>query len=209
MSMTDTLPRLSEEQKAALLERDKKAEAERKKVLAEKLARQRSQNAQRFWNAMTPEQRVAHNQKVSEGKRNKGLPKTPGPGWRKGERHYLSKLTEAQVREIYASPDVAEVVAEKYGIDVSSVRCIWRRETWKHLDLPHVERKDRRRSDKPRPPKAPPRISKELREEVLACPYEDTRELAKRLGMHWFDVATIRLKANGGYNRLKDERPWK
>ena len=55
----------------------------------------------------------------------------------KGEHNGRSKLTEAQVREIYSlkGKKTARQVANNYQIGHSMVICIWNGKSWKHLNL--------------------------------------------------------------------------
>ena len=54
----------------------------------------------------------------------------------KGERQHLSKLTEADVRQILSKPRVhgdGKRLAEKYGVATSTMCKILRREMWEHV----------------------------------------------------------------------------
>lgn len=162
-----------------------------------------------WWSSLSPEQRAEQARKISAGRKIKT--KRDKPGHIRGETHHLSKLTEDQVREINFSLDTADALAAKFNVNVDAIRNIWRGETWQHLNLPRIKHPDRRTKpehEKKTKPNGEPRVSNELKEEILAHPHEDTRKLAERLGLHWFDVATIRLKNNGGYNRLREDRKW-
>lgn len=164
----------------------------------------RSQITRRWYASLTPEQKAEQAKKISEA-RKKGVKKEKR-GHARGVKHYLSRLTEDQVREINASQEKASDVAKKYGVSVTAVRNIWTGETWKHLKLPRLNRPDlriQRRTKKPEISKTEPRISPELRAEILAHPFEGTQELAQRLGLHYFDVATLRLKHNGVYRKCQ------
>lgn len=157
-----------------------------------------------WYASLTPEQKAEQARKISAGR--KSAEKIVRPGHRRGEGHYLTKLTEAQVREINARTETAEAVALEFGVSPSTVRNIWSGETWKHLKLPKVDRPDRRtkpEDEKKTKMKVEPRVSNELKEEILANPWEGTHELAQRLGLHYFDVATIRLRHNGVYRRCQ------
>lgn len=52
---------------------------------------------------------------------------------RGGERNTNVKLTEAEVRDILASPLKSPALANQYGVAHSTIRRIRRRETWGHL----------------------------------------------------------------------------
>jgi len=195
MRSADRIALDSSEEKA-----DREKELERRKNY-------RSGLMKKWWASLTPEQHAEQVLKIRVNRQNRV--KREKPGHIRGERHYRAKLTEVQVREINISQEPPAEIAVRYGVTVKVIRAIWTGKTWQHLQLPRVEHLDRRtkpESDKKPKIKAEPRISKEMRKQVLACPLEDTRQLAERLGMHWFDVATIRLKDNGSYKRLKDDR---
>ncbi len=51
----------------------------------------------------------------------------------RGEKQHLSKLTEEKVREIRASPMSVRALADKYGMDKSSIYDIRGGLTWKHV----------------------------------------------------------------------------
>lgn len=51
----------------------------------------------------------------------------------KGERHGLSRLTDAQAREILESDEKATVIAARMNVNAQAVRRIRRGETWAHL----------------------------------------------------------------------------
>ena len=50
-----------------------------------------------------------------------------------GEKHGLSKLTEAAVRAIRADSRIHREIAADYGVDRSAVSQVMRRETWGHV----------------------------------------------------------------------------
>ena len=50
-----------------------------------------------------------------------------------GSRHYLSKLTDADVREIRAAGGPQSAIAARYGIHQSAVSYIKSRATWAHV----------------------------------------------------------------------------
>lgn len=55
---------------------------------------------------------------------------------RRGEKHHLRKLCEAEVRQIYAMAHAGQnqtEIAKLYGVDPSSVSNIKRRRNWSHL----------------------------------------------------------------------------
>ncbi len=51
------------------------------------------------------------------------------------EHRNASKLTEAQVREIYHSQLSQRIIASMYPVNQTCVSKIKRRETWSHLDM--------------------------------------------------------------------------
>lgn len=192
MRLEDIIARSSGEEKAQY----ERALEERKK--------ERGKMTASWYAALTPEQKAEQARKISAGRKSKE--KRAKPGHKRGEGHHLTKLTEAQVREINSRTESAEVVAKEFGVSASAVYNIWTGETWKHLNLPKIERKDLRVKpdhEKKHKEKVAPRISNEIKEEILANPWEGTHELAQRLGLHYFDVATIRLKHNGVYRKCQ------
>ena len=52
----------------------------------------------------------------------------------KGENGPSAKLTEAQVREIRASKETHQQIADRFGVSRINVRMIRSRKTWKHLE---------------------------------------------------------------------------
>lgn len=52
----------------------------------------------------------------------------------RGEKMPLAKLTEDQVRQIRADRRSSNAVAKDYAVSSASIRCIRRRETWKHVE---------------------------------------------------------------------------
>lgn len=57
----------------------------------------------------------------------------------RGEKNPAALLTEEQVREIWMLPHQrAYKVAEKYGLDHSTIHLIWKRKHWGYLDLPEL-----------------------------------------------------------------------
>lgn len=52
----------------------------------------------------------------------------------RGERHGSCRLTEVQVREILASGEKQQVLADRYGVSHQLIWRIRKREIWKHLD---------------------------------------------------------------------------
>lgn len=50
-----------------------------------------------------------------------------------GERSARSKLTEKQVEEIRSSGLLGRELAEQYGVAISTIYTVRRRETWKHV----------------------------------------------------------------------------
>lgn len=190
--LEDIIARSSGEEKAQY----ERALEERKK--------ERGKMTASWYASLTPEQKAEQARKISAGR--KSAEKKVRPGRKRGEGHHLSKLTEAQVREINSRTGSAEAVAKEFGVSASAVYNIWEGETWTHLNLPLIDRPDRRlksEHEKKHKVKAEPRISNEIREEILANPWEGTHELAERLGLHYFDVATIRLKHNGVYRKCQ------
>lgn len=61
----------------------------------------------------------------------KGRHVVPHP---RGAEHHDSRFTEADVRRIRASAASSADLAEVYGVNVSSIRRIRSRKTWKHLE---------------------------------------------------------------------------
>jgi hypothetical protein len=51
----------------------------------------------------------------------------------KGEQHYLSKLTEAQVKEILKSTEKNITLAKIYKVAPPTIYDIKKRKTWKHI----------------------------------------------------------------------------
>lgn len=177
--------------------------------LLEERKKYRSEVLKTWWSSLSTEQRAEQARKIRIGR--KRPTKRDRPGHTRGETHHLSKLTEDQVREINFSMETADALAARFSVRADAIRNIWRGDTWQHLNLPRIKHHDRRTKpehEKKNKPNGEPRVSKELKEEILANPHEDTRKLAERLGLHWFDVATVRLNHNGGYNRLRENRKW-
>lgn len=54
-------------------------------------------------------------------------------GVSRGEKHGRAKLTEAQIREIRASPGPSRIIAEKYGVSGRQVRDIRAGRVWRHV----------------------------------------------------------------------------
>jgi hypothetical protein len=50
-----------------------------------------------------------------------------------GELHGMAKLTDAAVREIRGSTEYLYVLAQRYGVSISSVARVRRREAWVHV----------------------------------------------------------------------------
>lgn len=153
------------------------------------LRERRRERMRRAWAEMTPEQRAERCAKISKARKQ---PTKVRPGKKVGEAHPRSKLTEAQVRAIHADKRPAKEVAADYGVSVIVVRYIWRGYSWAHLGLPLVDRKDYRRREGARPPKpAPVRLLTDAQElEIDNSPWLDSHELAEKLGVSWFVVAT-------------------
>jgi hypothetical protein len=63
-----------------------------------------------------------------------------GPGERavRGSAHYHAKLTEEQVREIWAlkGRETSVAVAPRYGVGHRIIRGIWLRQSWRHVTDP-------------------------------------------------------------------------
>lgn len=157
------------------------------------------EHMRKWWANLDPEQRAVQ---VAKMKASRRLGKKERPGHSRGEAHYRARLTEEIVRQIHASVLPAKETAAKFGVLETSVRDIWRGFSWKHLGLPVIERKDNRRKD-PKDKVAPPRplLTLEQKEEIKARPWEDTKELAARMGVHWMAVASHRqrLGRNKGF----------
>lgn len=56
-----------------------------------------------------------------------------------GEAHARARLTERDVRAIYASSEPRKLLAARYGVSRQQVAKIKARRTWKHLDLGPME----------------------------------------------------------------------
>lgn len=56
-----------------------------------------------------------------------------GKGSPKGSKAHAAKLTEADVLAIRASNDFHSRLAEHYGVDSKTIRCIRKRTTWTHI----------------------------------------------------------------------------
>jgi len=52
----------------------------------------------------------------------------------KGESHGMKRLTEAQVREILASPETSHSLADRFSVSDSAIYLIRRRQRWAHLE---------------------------------------------------------------------------
>lgn len=169
--------------------------ARRIAVYREELRQQRAERKRQWWANMTPEQREAECAKIREALKR---PPRVRPGPKKGEDHSRAKLTEEAVRKIHADMRVAQDVAADYGVSVTIIRLIWNGKIWKHLGLPKLERVDRRKrrvvEQAEEKPRLPPSLTEEQKLAIIASPFEDTKALAERLGVHWMFVATFRQK---------------
>lgn len=76
------------------------------------------------WTHVKPE-------RVARGSRN-GQRRHPEKTAR-GERHYLAKLTDADVLTIRASNESVRVLAARFGVSTIAVYKVLRRKTWKHV----------------------------------------------------------------------------
>jgi hypothetical protein len=57
-----------------------------------------------------------------------------GRGWtHRGITHWKCLITEDDVRSIRESKEPQKVIAERYGLKQSTVSCIVRRKSWKHI----------------------------------------------------------------------------
>lgn len=58
------------------------------------------------------------------------------PKIRRGEDNNTTKLTEVEVKAIRrraANGESRKALAEEYGVNVCTINCIIRRQTWKHI----------------------------------------------------------------------------
>lgn len=52
----------------------------------------------------------------------------------RGEAHYMSKLTEDDIKEIRMDPRPQRIIAEEYGVSPTQIGYIKTERAWKHVE---------------------------------------------------------------------------
>lgn len=111
----------------------------------------------------------------------------------------FSKLTPAQVTEIFTSTEPHKVISDRLGVDFTTVSSIRRRKiwTWFTKDLPDVTYERIPRSNRRK-------LTDEQIIEIFTSP-ESHKEISDRIGVSTFDAIHVRTKVTGKY--LTDSLP--